>query len=83
MNLVIVKFLPKVEGKTFDLQLNKKMSYDQVSNSENTSTTVIYSLTREIDSTESRKSPRCPRDAPSFYNNEPPYWWPPAARKKE
>lgn len=31
MNRVIVKFLPKVEGKTFDLQLNKKMSYDQVS----------------------------------------------------
>ncbi|KAF8460666.1 hypothetical protein BDZ91DRAFT_738896 [Kalaharituber pfeilii] len=29
-NRVLVKFLPKVEGKTFDLQLNKKMSYDQI-----------------------------------------------------
>lgn len=29
-NRVLVKFIPKVEGKTFDLQLNKKMTYDQV-----------------------------------------------------
>lgn len=29
-NRVLVKFLPKVEGKTFDLQLNKKMTYDQI-----------------------------------------------------